>query len=454
MKDSRPRMATWSLGAVMLLALLVGGGTEPALVTDAIVQCATAIVCIGVLTTKQSTRVDRRLLVFPLCMLAFVVLQATPLPVGLVELFWPPAVESAWRSSGSAAGWAYLTINLPATISCLGTVATASLLLWTLGSLSGEQLLDIVPFVGVGVLANVFAAVSQLSLLGFQPIDNILSYTIRAGMFANQNHFASLILMTIPPIVLFVAGPFRAAALVALFLATMILLAVGSIAGVVVGVAITALAFVLVGRPRQLKPGALIAAGSLLASIAAIGAYNVAFKPADVNAGRLEYLRTALASIWDSPLLGTGFGAFQSSYQIYERAADINSEYVNHAHDDYVELTMGGGLAAVGFVAAYFYLLSTRVRECRRDKVALTAFLSILVVLIHSAVDYPLRTSAILFLFVYAHAVLFADADWTPREPERDLQATKPLAQRGRAHAPPPSREPADAALRSFERRG
>jgi len=39
------------------------------------------------------------------------------------------------------------------------------------------------------------------------------------------------------------------------------------------------------------------------------------------------------------------------------------------------------------------------------------AFLSILMVLMHSAVDYPLRTMAVAMVFAFFNALLFSDAE-------------------------------------------
>jgi len=426
MKDSRSRAVTWSLGALFILCLFIGGGTQTSLITDAIIEMVTIFVCVGILFTKQSTAIDRRLLVFPLIVMAAMAMQAAPLPIGLAERFWPAAARSAWAVSGDGAKYGFATINLAATIGALACVATASLLLWTLASLSAWQLRALLPFIGVGVLANVAAGLVQMSVNHFEPVSYLLPYEVQAGFFANQNHFATLLLMTLPPLAVAAAGPSRLAAGLALFIALVLLLAVGSAAGVVVGFGTAFLSFGLMGGFRSLKPASLAAMICGCGALAAAAAYNVATKHPNVNAGRLDFLRTSLDAIRDNPVFGAGYGGFVQAYQIYERTADIYGEYVNHAHNDYIELVVEGGAVAAALIALYFALLLTRLSERLRGPVSLTAFLCILVVLIHSAVDYPLRTLAILYLFVYAHAVLFAD------EPS---EAPQPVAPR---RPPPP----------------
>ncbi len=412
----------------MLLSLLIGGGTAPSLPTDAVIEIATIVVCVGVLSTKRSTQIDARAFVFPLLAMAAVIAQLIPLPVDWVEPFWPAPVRAAWSVAGGDGAFGFLTLNVASTIAGLAILASASLLMWTLASLAGWQLRGVLVFVAIGVLANVFAGAIQMSVNRFGPVNHVLPYTIWAGFFANPNHFATLLTMTIPPLSILVGGPRRWAAMAALGVVLLLILAAGSIAGVMIGFSVAVVSVLtLGGRPvanlAAAPPAPLGGTAGKLTTVAFFGAfaaaafYNVTLKAGNMNAVRPEIWRTSVAALRESPFLGTGFDAFQQSYQIYERAQDISAEYVNHAHNDYIELLMGGGAVAGIVIAIYFALFVWRAWERRHNRAALAAAFSILCVLIHSAVDYPLRTMAILYLFVYAHAVLFSADDLEPPPP-------------------------------------
>jgi len=94
---------------------------------------------------------------------------------------------------------------------------------------------------------------------------------------------------------------------------------------------------------------------------------------------------------------------------------------VNHAHNDYVELWLEGGLLALPLLALGAAAWTWRGwRLWRRGSAAgdpdsltllltRTAWLSASLALIHSALDYPLRTTASMSVFAVLAAVAFSD---------------------------------------------
>ena len=89
--------------------------------------------------------------------------------------------------------------------------------------------------------------------------------------------------------------------------------------------------------------------------------------------------------------------------EIGDESADIEP-YVNHAHDDYVELWLEGGLPAAALIAAALGLIAWQLRKnlrgarkrqaqrCNTGACGLGPPLSLLLIALHSIVDYPLRT--------------------------------------------------------------
>jgi O-antigen ligase len=99
--------------------------------------------------------------------------------------------------------------------------------------------------------------------------------------------------------------------------------------------------------------------------------------------------------------LGSGFGTFSHAYQSATPPAQQQSFYVNHAHNDYLELALEGGWPAKGwamaFVAWWLWCTWTAWRRPAKDHtLARAASLALLLLMLHAVVDYALRTSAIL----------------------------------------------------------
>ena len=102
---------------------------------------------------------------------------------------------------------------------------------------------------------------------------------------------------------------------------------------------------------------------------------------------------------------------------MFEPAGAILSTYINHAHNDWIELYLEAGWPAlivlagflVWFVKAATTAWLTRSANSAIDRgLACAASISILVMLLHSLVDYPLRTTALSSLFALCCALLIA----------------------------------------------
>ncbi len=85
----------------------------------------------------------------------------------------------------------------------------------------------------------------------------------------------------------------------------------------------------------------------------------------------------------------------------------IYKYYVNHAHNEYLEIFFEGGIFAAGLVAVYLILLLSALAHNRREPLQRAAFLSVFFLLVHSLVDYPLRTMALAMTFAFMNAIIF-----------------------------------------------
>lgn len=103
---------------------------------------------------------------------------------------------------------------------------------------------------------------------------------------------------------------------------------------------------------------------------------------------------------------GSGFGTFVPVYKMFETPESIMPSYVNHAHNDWLEIAIEGGVPAlVLFVlfSAWFGMAFLRVwrqgGNGAADLVPRAAAIAVLSLLLHSFADYPLRNPSLLALF-------------------------------------------------------
>jgi O-antigen ligase len=119
--------------------------------------------------------------------------------------------------------------------------------------------------------------------------------------------------------------------------------------------------------------------------------------------GRIDYWTNALSMFRDFPVFGTGLGTFKYAYFLYGRQVN----WVNHAHNEYVESLADMGLPAF---AAFFALLAVlvfsllRMWIARRHPEIKPAVLGVLTAIFaaafHSLFDFSLRIPANAFLFL------------------------------------------------------
>lgn len=262
------------------------------------------------------------------------------------------------------------------------------------------------------------------------------------GLLANRNHQAVLLAMAVPMLALLAAKPdenwlFRmVGALIAVLVLLPLILITGSRAGAIVGL----LALLSVGLVFPLRFGPAAAARVFDRKVPRIWAYAGPVCAAGLALGLIgltvhlgradafERLATTLRAddlrfriipavaemiqrYWPT---GTGLGSFEQIFQANEPDALLGPVYMNHAHNDWLETALTGGLLGICLLAAA--CVSTAcgmVRGCLRrtdgaapDRFARVGLIVIALAGIASISDYPLRTP--LFEAVFIVAVLWA----------------------------------------------
>jgi O-antigen ligase len=109
---------------------------------------------------------------------------------------------------------------------------------------------------------------------------------------------------------------------------------------------------------------------------------------------------------------GSGFGTFDTVYQMHESLGTLSAFYVNHAHNDVLELLIEGGarsaIALIGFGVGLvgFTISAFAQTNLIEERIEKACVISLWMLTIHSFWDYPLRTIAVSSLFGIAFGSL------------------------------------------------
>jgi O-antigen ligase len=301
------------------------------------------------------------------------------------------------------------------------------------------------------VLAAVIAVAIGAAQMG-SGTDRLYPYVTTAtgnlvGLFANRNHMAALVLMTLPlAAALSVSGDARDADrkwLFALY-AMAAVIALGLIrsrAGVILAGPVLIASFLMAWRGRKDARLGLPLVGMASAAAAAIVAVStwglapiLARFDREGPEARFEYWPTVLEAAGRYQPVGSGIGSFDPVYRSVEPLETLRPTFFNHAHNEYLELWLEAGWpAAVLLALAALWIVKAtttafRHRAVRRDlPLVIAAVIGIVVMAGHSFVDYPLRTQTLAVLFAFCVGLL------TPPPPDRRRLHSSSV---GRSEAP------------------
>lgn len=124
------------------------------------------------------------------------------------------------------------------------------------------------------------------------------------------------------------------------------------------------------------------------------------------NLSRTEIWATLLKSREFLSVFGTGPGSFYEVYLLMSNSSDFTNRYVPHAHNDYLEFYLELGILGIVVIGLFIFWFLLQILKEFKDKTSLnvdTAYLKLAIVvpLLHSIADYPLRTIAVMSIFIF-----------------------------------------------------
>lgn len=377
---------------------------------------------------------------------AYSLIQVIPMPAGVVEVL-SPGTHSFYTGTMGLPGplsWMTLSIRPKATVmELLRLMAAIQLYVLTVQLLSRRDLLKRT-VAAVAVFAAIVAFLAVLQHL----IDNRKIFWLRElteggtpfGPFVNRNHYAGFMAMVFPVIlsvfiavkprvrystlrerlaVLFSAPETNVHILygfAAILVATSVFLSLSRGGIVSLGLSLILLGVLLAARRTDRNRGLFVAAACLLI-VLAVGWFGWGpvferFGKITGPSGRIAELRPAL---WKDSIgiardflpFGSGFGTFGAVYPGYRTVP--GTEFVDHAHNDYIEFLTTGGVFGLG-LAGWFVIAvitdSFRTFLRRREPYSITLYTGsiagMVAILIHGLTDFNLQigSNGLYFFFL------------------------------------------------------
>jgi O-antigen ligase len=433
----------------LLLCLILGGSAQGIYFNLLLQLIGLAVIgwAASAQAEQQLVRPARQLLLLVVAALIVVGLQLIPLPASV----WPQlgaraAIADGYRVLGIAVPSLPVSLVPYSSFSTIVTVIPALAMLCAIVRLQAYRR----SWLAFALLAGAFAGIllGALQVASADPqisrwyLYGFSSFGYAVGFFANVNHMAILLVIALPFLAALLASARggnvqRYSAAVALVAGATLVIAVGialnrSLAGygLAIPVFVASLLIILPGRSRARPWIAFGSAALLVVAIAALALSPVGERNLSTSSSvqsREAITKTTVRAITDFLPLGSGLGTFKPVYKLYEDHDRIEKTIINHAHNEYAELTLEMGLPGIVLILLFLAWWITAVvrawRYADAGPYARAASIASAALLVHSLVDFPLRTAALSTCFAMCLGLLAERR--TPKNEASELWPTR-----------------------------
>ena len=432
---------------LLVFAFLLGGASRQHELRLAVVELLALpvmVMAIGFLWGRALPQ-GRLALMILAGIVAIPLVQLVPLPPAIWTLLPSHAQsELALQVIGTDPGWLPLSLSpdrtwasflalLPPVAMFLGILAlrpeTSSRLVQLLLLLTASAIL-------LG-MAQILIGDRSLYLWATTDAGNVV------GFFANRNHMATLCLVSLPFAITLAGNAMRhddarsrITVWVALTFTIVVIFAMAAIRsrtglvllGPVLGASILA-GWIAAGRgrPRPVFLGMVgVTAVALVAcAVLAINPILERFDATGAREGRFENWPLIAETTNTYLPLGSGLGSFDTVFRSVEPLERLDPTFFNQAHNDYLETWLETGwLGAILIIAFMVWYVRRswaiwKTRSAPYWDMQRAATIAIGVVLLHSFVDYPLRTATMATVFALCCGLLETVYRRDPRSSRR-----------------------------------
>lgn len=452
MSRDRFRLA---LGPTYLFLCLILGGSVQGVWSAALLQLlGIAIIAASFLKPSESplAKPEKQLGLLLGAAILLIVLQIIPLPPALWTALPGRRLVAEGRALlGLSPGWSSISLapydTLATMLPLLPPVAMLCAMFrlkaYSSSGIAAAVLAAMICGVGLGVLQTGSADALNSPWYPY-PVSN---FGFATGFFANSNHMASLLLVAIPFTVALAAKAREASKdkrkqqpifLLGAAGLGVVLVGIalnGSLTGygLVIPVTIFSLLMVIPLRPGMKKAAVVLSIAGLAAFVmvllSPLSDRMAASGAATSVSTRQTMIIGSIAAVKEFAPFGSGLGTFEKIYRLSEDPDRIEPTFVNHAHNDYLEMAVETGLPGVVLILLFLLWWGAAVRRMMAspaaDGFAKAGAIGSATVLIHSLVDYPLRTSAMAALFAACLGLLLLSR--RSAASETDIRPTRHL---------------------------
>lgn len=443
-----PEASFWAFVVFFVIVFFTGGGSRDDIQSLLLLRPLAVLFGAYALMVKAPAQWSGRL--FPIhvvcILLVLMILQLIPLPPSIwTELPGRQVFADIASIAGIEQPWRPVSLSPSKTMNSLLSLSVPLAAMMLYLNLDREYRKRAVPVVIILCVASALWAIFQVigSPRGPLYIYRITNFGTGVGLFANRNHQAVILASSIVMLGWYAASLKPSTKQAALkFYGSMITVLVfvplifvtGSRAGLILMIPALVLAILFVyfgdylgergrskARSSRAKSNLLsdrriilmvsvvaisgIAVSSVLLSRSA--AFDRLLGGSDLEELRLQLLPTLFTMIKEYMPWGSGFGSFEHVYKIHEPQELLNPTYLNHAHNDWLQFVIEGGVPAlliaictVLWFGKCFWTLTRKwnVYHQARNR-GLMCLIVISFLMAASIGDYPLRVPSIMALF-------------------------------------------------------
>jgi len=393
-----------------------------------------------------SPKIDLRSVRLPLILLSalavLMLIQLVPLPPSVWTRLpgHSPFVQIA-VAAGFPQPWRAISLTPDYTLASLADLVVPLAALLCVAAIEPGQRPKIVGILLLGVLGSVVLAIAQLSTGQNSPLYTfeITNRGAAVGVFSNRNHQAVLLACSVPLLAAWLAigrhGLSRSVSQSLFFFLIVLLLPLTLVTGSRAGLLLlggSMFATIVIfraelmpprGSPRRAKLTLLLIAFACLLTVTSLAVLLARAEALErllsidmKDENRLSNLSTLLTMAKAYFPLGAGFGSFDPLFRYFEPDSELQLFYLNHAHNDLIELLITGGLASALILVTFLGWFAVRGLAILRTRSTLpmqacarAGLIIIGIILLSSLVDYPLRTPLLALVFTLSAGLVSSE---------------------------------------------
>ncbi len=439
----------WALVAFLILTFLTGGASRADVQSLIILRPAAVIFCgIGLWSLQwEHVKAYRFFFGMAAAIFALVLSHLIPLPPSIWgALPGRGIITEVDKASGLGAVWRPVSMVPSATWNAFYSLFVPLAVLLLGAQLDREERFKLLPWVlGLGLFSGFWGILQVVGdRQGPLYLYDVTNNGSAVGLFANRNHQAILLASLFPMLGVYASSGVKTnervtvRGLIALSGGAVLiplLLVTGSRAGLIAGMSALASIPLLYRRPAttvQLKrkgdkPDLRWLLGILailfLAGLTVIMSRAEALQRimASDQLGESRFLawQPIAQMAWKYFPFGSGIGSLVEIYQIDENYELLDFAYLNHAHNDWLEVYLTAGFSGLILLGLAFVALTRGALAALRVPLAAGRAVSfarlgattILILALGSIGDYPLRAPSLACVFVIAALWLAGDRD-------------------------------------------